>query len=240
MGRLRQEKETAILSQQLLVNIAEELKMPLIRIARANELSMINDDTSGQQVIKASTESALKLIDNYILGIRLALEDKTFNIESVSVSSVLYDAAVDLSSLAKLYNVDLELNIAGKFGPVIANRQALHAALVSLGTSLIEAIPAHDKVQTKLQLATHRSRYGVVAGMYAETKQLSSTSLQMGRRLYKSSRQPLVNVSYGSGAGVFVADSILHSIGLKLIASRHHNLYGIGAVLHPLNQMQLV
>jgi hypothetical protein len=226
----------------LLLNIAEELKMPLLRIARANESSLFDDQMNLQssEIIRTSTDNALKLIDNYILGIRLALEDASFIKESVSVSSVLYDAALDLTSLAKINGVELELNIAGKFAPVAVNREALHAALVSLGAALIEAIPAHENIQMKLQLATHRSRYGIVAGVYAQTKQLSEQTLKMGRRLQKTSRQPLLNLSHSNGAGVFVADSILNSMGLKLTSSRHHNLYGIGTILEPVNQMQLI
>jgi len=239
---LRLEKETPILSQQLLLNIAEELKMPLIRIARANEVNLLGNDlqNASLEIIKVATDSALQLIDNYILGIRLAVEENSFIEESISISSVLYDTAIDLTKLARINGIELELNIAGKFEPVSANREALQAALVSLGSALIEALPAHDHVQMKLQLATHRSRYGIVAGVYAQTKQLSEQSLKMGRKLQKTSRQPFINLSHNSGAGIFVADSILNSMGLKLTSSRHHNLYGLATILKPVHQMQLI
>jgi hypothetical protein len=160
--------------------------------------------------------------------------------ESVSVSSVLYDAGQQLDSLAKSYGVNLELHIAGKFGPVVAHRAGLQAALVSLGASLIEALPALELPQTTVQLATHRSRYGVVAGLYAPTKRLSHEVLKSGRRLQGTSRQPFINLSHSSGAGIFVADQILSSMQLKLMASRHHRLYGLGTVLTPSPQIQLV
>jgi len=123
----------------------------------------------------------------------------------------------------------------------MAHRQGLQAALVSLGAALIEALPAqgNSAPQLKLQLATHRSRYGIVAGVYGDTKQLTNDALQRGRQLQRISRQPLLNLTYTSGAGIFVADAILHAMNLRLKASRHHRLYGLGAVLQPNHQIQL-
>jgi len=229
-----------ILSQQLLLSVAEELKLPLLQIARQAELSQLNgiDNLSN---VQAAAQTALQLLDNYVLGVRLALEPQQFPLEAVSVSSVLYDASQQLDAFAKSYGVSLELNIAGKYGPVLANRQGLQAALVSVGAALIEAIPALEGPrQLTLHLATHRSRYGIIAGVYADTRQVSNEALQRGRRLQGSSRQPLLNLSQSNGAGIFVADAILHAMDLRLMASRHHRLHGLGTVLQSNHQLQLV
>jgi hypothetical protein len=232
--------EAPILSQQLLLGVAEELKLPLLQIARHTELAQLNGNTDLGNV-RTAAQMALQLLDNYVLGVRLALEPQHFPLEAVSVSSVLYDTSQQLDTFAKSYNVDLELSIAGKYGPVLANRQGLQAALVSVGAALIEAIPALEGPrQLKLQLATHRSRYGVIAGVYADTKQLSNEALQRGRRLQGRSRQPLLNLSQSNGAGIFVADAILQAMDLHLIASRHHHLHGLGTVLQSNYQLQLV
>jgi len=235
-----------ILSQHLLLGVAEELKLPLLQIARLSEQALDEQaQAAGQsnlKTIQATADSALRLLDGYALGVRLALESGQLAVESVSVSSVLYDTGQQLDSLAKSYGVALELNIAGRFAPVLANRQGLQAALVSLGAALIEALPAQAGAspQLKLQLATHRSRYGVVAGLYADTKQLSNDALASGRQLQQSSRQPLTKLTHTSGAGIFVADTILQAMKLRLGASRHHRLYGLGTVLQPNCQLQLV
>ncbi|HEY5442043.1 MAG TPA: hypothetical protein VIJ68_00720 [Candidatus Saccharimonadales bacterium] len=228
-----------ILSQQLLLSVAEELKLPLLQIAREAERGELGGtpDFAG---IRTTADSALRLLDNYALGVRLSLEPAELAPESVSVASILYDTGQQLDSLAKSYGVALELNIAGRYGPVLAHRQGLQAALVSLGASLIEALPAQDGSRLKLQLATHRSRYGIVAGLYAETKQLTNEALRRGRSLQRHSRQPLLNFTHSSGAGIFVADTILHAMRLNLTASRHHRLYGLGTVLQPSQQIQLV
>lgn len=231
--------EMPILSQQLLLSVAEALKLPLLQIARQAERAQATGETN-LAAIQATADTALRLLDNYALGVHLAIASEQLAVEAVSVSSVLYDAGHQLDAFAKSYGVSLELNIAGRYGPVLAHRQGLQAALVSLGAALIEALPAQENPQLKLQLATHRSRYGIVAGLYSDTHQLSNEALQKGRELQRHSRQPLMNLTHTSGAGVFVADAILHAMNLSLKASRHHRLYGLGIVLQPNHQLQLV
>jgi len=234
-----QPTESSLLSQELLLSVAEQLKLPLLQIARQAEhgrLTGLTDVTA----IQVTADSALQLIDNYALGVRLNLDRQLLEIEPISISSVLYDTSQQLDSLAKSYGVNLELNIAGRFGPVMAHRQGLQAALASLGAALIEALPAHEHHQLTLQLATHRCRYGIVAGLYADTEQLTSDMLSRGRSLQGRARQPLPSLSHSSGAGIFVADAILEAMNLKLKVSRHHRLYGLGTVLQSNHQLQLV
>lgn len=233
------EGSTSLLSQELLLNVAEELKIPLMQLARQAEAA----GQTGQAdltAMQATAQAALQLLDNYALGVRLNLEQGHLQTEPISVSSVLYDAGQQLDVLAKNYGVELELNITGRHGTVMANRQGLQSALVSLGTALIEALPALESPQLKLRLASHRSRYGIVAGLYTDAPQLTNTALKRGRRLRARSRQPLTTLSHTSGAGIFVADTILQAMDLRLRASRHHRLYGLGTVLPPNNQTQLI
>jgi hypothetical protein len=236
--------QSSILSQQLLMSVAEQIKLPLLQIARQAELGQLTGATHGPQLsqIQTTADSALSLIDNYVLAVRLNLEAhaQALDLEPVSVSSVLYDVGHQLSRYATNYGVNLELHIAGRYGTVMAHRAGLEAALVSLGLSLIEALPAQESPQLKLQLATHRCRYGVVAGLYTDTEGLTSDALRQGQRLHGQSRQPLLNLSHTAGAGVFVADSLLRAMNLQLKVSRHHRLYGLGAVLQPNHQLQLV
>jgi hypothetical protein len=141
--KARYENKTPILSQGLLLSVAEEIKMPLMQIASLAEHAQYADDAQAtSKLINSTASSALKLLDNYMLGVRLSLEPQNFDLESVSISSILYDTCQQLDVFAKSYGVNLELNIAGKFGPVSANKLGLEAALVSLGASLIEALPA--------------------------------------------------------------------------------------------------
>ena len=227
-------------SQQLLLGLAEHLKLPLLQIARRAELAALGQDVD-VAAIQATADSALRLIDSYVLGVRLAEGgQESLALEPVSVSSVLYDTAQQLSSVAKFYGVHLELSIGGKYAPVLANRQGLQAALTSLGVALIEALPALNSQQLTLQLGAHRSRYGIVAGLYSDSEALTTESLRRGHELIGKSRQPLVGISHSSGAGIFVADAILQAMDLQLKPTRHNRLYGLGAVMQSNNQLQLV
>ena len=229
------------MSQQLLLSVAEQIKSPLIQIARQAELGSLGLKTDLYQ-IRTLADNGLKLIDSYVLGLQLA-NQHSYELapEAVSVSSILYEADQQLRELARLYNVELELNIQGRYEPVMAHRQGLQSAIIGLASALIEALPAqHNGQQTTLQLATHRCRYGIVAGVYANIPSLSSDTLKRGRKLYGMSRQPLVEVSHTSAAGIFVADAIFRAMKLKLHVSRHHRLYGLGVVLQPSSQLALI
>lgn len=230
-----------VVSQQLLLSVAEELKTPLLQIARQAELASTKRSSKDLAQIQTTADMALRLVDNYVLGARLALEKQyVLEMEPVSIASVLYDTGQQLSAVAKLYGVELELDVAGKYGPVMAHRSGLQAALVSLGHALIEALPAIGDKHPRLQLAAHRCRYGIVTGMYSEVEQLTTEALRQGRRLSGHARQPLATLSHTSGAGVFVADAILQAMDTELNVSRYHKLYGLGAVLKPNPQLQLV
>ncbi len=242
---MQQARERGVASEQLLLSIAEQLKMPLLQIARRAELSILQDSTEGLKEMQTTADMAIRLLDNYLFGTRLALESEyQLQMEPVSISSILYDTGQQLDAMAKLYGVELRLNLGGKFGPVMAHRQGLQSALVSLGYSLIEALPSlhTNKADTKLklELAAHRCRYGVVAGLYSEAEQLTAEALRQGRKLNGRARQPLATLTHSSGAGVFVADAILQAMDAELKVSRHHNLYGLGTILHPNMQIQLV
>lgn len=229
-------------SEQLFLTLAEQMKLPLLQIVRQAELGVLLG-TDGTQLgqIRVSANVALKLIDGYLLSMRLAAEQSALTArEAVSVSSVLYDVAEQLHPIAKLYGVDLELSLGGRYGPVMSNRQGLQSALVSLGYALIEALPASNAPQLRLELAAHRCRYGIVAGLYADVDRLTAEALRQGRRLQGQTRQPLPAVSHSGGAGVFVADAILRAIGAHLKVSHHHRRSGLGTILQPNYQLQLV
>lgn len=236
------QQRPAVLSEQLLLSIAEQLKVPFLQIARLAELGQLTTLAADDlKRIQTTADMSVRLLDNYLFGTRLALENEyQLSLEPVSLSSVLYDTGQQLDATAKLYGVDLQLSLGGKYGPVLANRQGLQSALVSLGYALIEAMPSLNPKRPVLQLAAHRCRYGLVAGIYSEVEQLTAEALRQGRKLHGHSRQPLATLTHTSSAGVFVADAILQAMNSQLKVSRHHKLYGLGTVLRPNSQLALV
>jgi len=227
--------------QHLLLSVVEQMKLPLMSIARRAEVGAMPGGQVDLGEIRVTADAAVQLLDNYILGVQLANQEvNLMQTEPVAISSVLHSAGQRLQPIAKAYGVRLDMHIDGKYGPVMAHRRGLEAALVSLGYALVEALPAQDAPQLKLQLSAHRCRYGIVAGIYCDTEQITTEALRIGRQLYGRARQPVSGVSHTSGAGIFVADAILHAMQSQLTTSRYHRLYGLGAIL-PLNpQLQLV
>lgn len=227
-----------MLSAQLLLHIAEELKLPFLQIARHSE-NAATKNQNDLKLVQVVAENALRLLDNYTLGVSMNLESYESRLEPVSVPSVLYEATNQLRPIAKKYGVDLQLNVKGRYNPVMADKQGLQAALVSLGSALIEALPAQGPQQLSLCFATHHGRNGIVAGIYGHSKQLSKDVLKKGRQL-QHGRQPFVSLSHTSGAGIIVADSLLEAMDLRLYSSRHEGLYGLGVAMQPTHQLELV
>ena len=231
----------SVMPQRLLLAIAEQMRFPLLQISHRAELMAMRSASEDIEQIRVLAGGGLQLLDGYSLSLQLLQSDNySLASETVSVASVLYDADVQLERLAKLYGVQLELNIGGKYEPVLAHKKGLQTAIVGLASALIEALPAQSSASRTLQLASHRCRYGIVAGVYADIPTLSSETLRRGRRLKGLSRQPMVDVSHTGSAGIFVADAIFSAMKLKLQVSRHHRLYGLGVVLPPSTQLALV
>lgn len=231
------------LSEYLFLSLAEGLKLPLEQIARRAELGSIIHDPESDTLpyVQASADAALRLLDSYILSLRLSLEpDERFAVEPVCVSAVLDETCHELAKTARQYGVELELHIQGKYEPVIAHRLALQTALVSLGQTLIEAVPAMGAPQQRLQVAAHRTKHGIVAGMYCDAEELTPHILRQAQELLGEAHQPFVSVSPGSGAGVFVADTILAGMSSHLRVGRFQRQPGFAVTLLPSRQLSFV
>ena len=122
----------------------------------------------------------------------------------------------------------------------MAHRQALQAALLSLGYALIEALPAAGSGSHHVQLATHRTKQGIVAGMYGELDSLTPNLFQRAKLLQGRARQPLVGTIAGSGAGVFIADALLGAMESRLRVGRFQRLPGFAVTLAASEQLQLI
>src|SRR6185436_7781605 len=99
----------------------------------------------------------------------------------------------------------------------------------SLGYAFIEAQASNQYNQVPIiKLAAHRGKTGIVAGLFTGKDESLTTSLyRRGRGLYGHARQPLTNMTASSGAGIFVADSLLASMSAKLRVAHHQKLTGL-------------
>ena len=232
---------TIVPTNELLGSVAEQLKLPLMNIARRAELAQLSGhiDPSELSVIYNHAVAALNLVDSYMLGLELLREQKTLELEPVSISSVLTDTAHALDSFAKQYGVVIELEVAGKYRPVMGHSAGLKAALLSLGYELIEVQASHTK-SARLTLAASRNAHGIVAGVYSDYEDLQADHWRRALELCGKARQPFTTLTAGSGAGVFVADAILQAMDTRLGVGRYHKQRGLATVLQPSQQLQFV
>ena len=205
-------------TEHLVLALMEQLKMPLLQIAHHAELA----HEHALNEVGITAERALSLVDNYLLAVRLNQQELQF--EPVSVSSVLYDVAHQLTPMAKQYNCDLELRLDGKYQPVMSHKAGLHAALVTLGQSFIEAEPA---LRPTVVLAGYKSRRGITTGLFTESGQTPKLGI--------SPKLPSA-----VDANIYVADSIFQAMAAKLYAAKHRKLNGLAVTLMPSTQLQII
>ena len=230
-------------TDDLLLAVAEQLKIPLTVIARHAELGQITGDPTqiDAAVIRTQADAALQLVDSYLLGLQLLREQVQLPLEPVSISSLLVDTAHTLERFAQQYRVHLEVSVAGKYGPVMASARGLRAALLSLGFALVEAQAAQDPGKPRrITLASHRTPHGIIAGMYGQYEELEAGQWRTALQLQGRAAQPFRALTPGSGAGLFVADTILRSMDSRLRVGRHNGQSGLAATLQLSQQLQFV
>lgn len=230
-------------ADRLLLSVAEQLKAPLTAIVRQAELGQLTGqvELTDAAAIRTQAAAALTLVDSYLLGLDLMHRQTMLQLEPVSISSTVTDAAHDLSRFAKHYNVQLEVEVHGKYGPVMSNPQGLRAALLSLGFALVEAQAAQDmQGPRRVILATHRTPHGIVTGVYGHYEKLSAEHWRTALGLAGRARQPITALTSGNGAGLFVADAILRSMETRLRVGRFQHQNGLAATFQPSQQLSIV
>jgi hypothetical protein len=218
----------------------EQLKVPLLHIARQSEQAQYGDLPSYKD-INSVAEMSIKMIDSYLLT-RGQNSQLGLDIEPVSISSVLNSAADNLNNLAKLYNCDIELHLSGKFGPVVSHRAKLEAAYTMLGYSFIEANMANKIKESKgrIILSGYRTSKGLVAGVFSPEIKFNHDSLTKSIATFGSTKQGMPDVSQSTGAGIFIANTILNDLATKLRVAHYKKISGVAATLIPSQQLQLV
>lgn len=229
-------------SVRLFIALAENLKMPLVQIARGAEISRAGKNTlSNLEAIESVANNALQLADSYLMSLNATNGQLKLSLEPVSISSVLYSVANELGSLAKAHHCNLELDYGYNLVPVMANRKGLTAAITSLTQSFIEfAAQTNKKTSRVVTLAAHNSKRGIVAGVFADVEGLNKEVFQRGRALYGKVKLPLSQISGESGTGIFIADSLFEQMESRLRTARHNNQAGLAATLLPSRQLSLV
>lgn len=223
---------------RLLYALVEELKMPFMQVARSAEFGRLMNDRDQYRRIEITAEAAIKLLDSYVLSSQTLINQLPLELNSISLTSTMYDSAQNLSRLTKLYNTEINIQVEGKCGLVMANKNALEAALTSLAYTFISA---NDFSTKKLVTFFAQKDHGFVrAGIYSSNSQISKKTLDSARKLYGTARQPASTITHKSGAGLYVADSLFYAMNSELQFSRHNKKSGLIANLLPSAQLSLL
>jgi hypothetical protein len=237
-----EQKSYADLEQhRLFLAIAEQIKLPLLQIARGAELTKITGNLDQIEAIEYTAASAMHLLDSYLLSAQLREAGESLNLQPVSLSATLQDVAHKMHALAAVHQCDLEVHIAGKYGPVMAHPAGLQAALTNIGQVFIDVHTQRShRTRPVIKLAAHRTRQGITAGMFADIEGLNTDMFKRAKQLYGKARQPLAQLSATNGAEVFVADSLLETMSSGLRVARYQKLTGLAATFSPSQQLELV
>lgn len=227
----------------LLRSVAEQLKTPLMVIARKAELQQYTQEQLTEAQLSAITvqaESALRLVDSYLLGLDMLSQEMDIALEPVSLSALAYDVAHELSPIARQYNTDIALDVAGRYGQVMGHVSGLRAALHSIGSVMTEMASVEQKRQT-IKLAVHKRSSGLVVGLYSDSAEKMRETLIVTRRArVQHMQQSAAQLTANSGAGILVADMLFAAMQAPLRAGRYKKQQGLAATLLPSQQLQFV
>lgn len=226
---------------RLFLSLAEQLKTPFIQISGlALEYSMEPASQQPQKgEISAIAQRSLLLIDSFLLSNQLAQDQLRFELEPVSLSAVLEEAAHQLTPSAHQYGCQLELSLSGRYGPVMANRRVVKAAISSLLLGLMESSQSASGSNI-LQLGAYRTAQGMRAGVFGPFEGLGASTLESARSLHGISKQPFPMLHASSASGIFIADRLFQGISSQLQAARHNKMSGFAATLLPSRQLTLI
>mgnify|MGYP000079455667 CR=1 FL=1 len=218
----------------LFAALAGQLKVPLLQIARLSELS----NAATLPRISAISDHALRLVDAYV-----QVQDQrqiALQLEPITSSAVLYDVATSLQPFAKHLDFELDVDIRGRGLPVMAHRLTLNTMLTILGASLIEASADEEDVPRTLTLGTHRSSRGIVVGVFSSHVPITQRVMQLSRELHGKASQAIPSLGLAGGAGIAIADRLSEQMSAPLKSFRHNSMTGIGTMLMPSSQLQLI
>jgi hypothetical protein len=210
-----------------------------MQIARATELARLSGNTQDLEQTEILADTALRLLDSYVISTQTMLGQQTLHLEPVSLPATLYDTAQYLHKLARLYNCEVELSVSGKSGLVMAHPVALQAAFTSLGYSFINAL-GEEKETNQIFLIAQRSKQGVMAGIQTNNSVVGGKVLQQAKELYGVARQPLAELTHSSGAGIMVANSLFEAMAMQLKAVKGRSSSGLVVTLLPSQQLALL
>jgi hypothetical protein len=230
----------------LLQALSDDLALPFLQIRSTLELLDVEKFSkktvpAHAQSMLLNVEAGLQLIEAYRLALRSGNTDN-LQLEPVAVGAVLQDVAHQLAPYAAQYSTELEIQVRGRLGPVLAHKPSLVAAMQVLSASLIRAQAAERRQKSyRLVLAAHKSsENGISTGVFSNMNGLSDRTLRSARSLIGRARQPLPQVPSGAASGVLIADMLCAAMWAPLRASAHQGMGGLTTSVPSSKQLNFI
>ncbi len=219
--------------EQLFAALTQQLRTPLLQIARLSETQNANVLPS----ISTISEYALLLVDAYVQShdqqqIKLALEP-------VNTNAVLYEAAAALGPIAKTLDFTIEVHKT-RGAPIMAHKNTLRTVLALLGASLIEVGAPSEHANNTIVLGAHQSDQGIIIGAFSAENEISQQAIQLARNLHGRAAQAAPGLVLSGSAGLAIADKLSEQLDAPLKAQRHRSLTGVGSLFGLSRQLQLL
>lgn len=225
-------------TDDLMRNVAEDVKTPLVRILSQIQLSKVTG-TLNDDLIEATADAALRLLDSYIVSTQIYNGQQQLTLEPVSVGALMQDSARYLARLARQHNCDFSIEVRRGVGLVMANPLALQAALTSLGYSFLYALQ-EPKKKHRISYVARVTKEGIQAGVFSKDVMFFADSLHKIRNLQGRARQLAPDLAHGSATGIAIADSLFKSMHTDLKAARYSSARGLSVTLLPSQQLALL
>ena len=216
----------------LLTALADHLRLPLLQIARMSELG----NSQALPRIGIISEQALRLVDAYVM----ARSQMSFTLEPLSAGAVMADVAHSLDSFARAADYRIVIDQTTPTGLVMAHQPTLKMIFLLLGSSLIEAGIEREAIDRQLVFGIHKSARGVVVGAFNSSLELTQDVIHLTRQLHGRARQAAPALGAAGAAGLAIADDLSQQMFTPLKSYRHKSLTGIGSLLVPTTQLQLL
>ncbi len=222
---------------QLLSSLVNELKNPLILIARQAESEKSGPSKAEFESIQKTAEKSLQLIDSYLLMAQAEYGQRTLELEPVGVGSIIYEVAKDLAPYAKAKDIDFAVDV--KDAHVVANRQGLKAVIMCLCELFIEQNNSNPTKRRQVKIETKRAQENVNVSVLSSELEITNKDIELARQLQGNSHLASGKMP-GSGVRLAIADVITSSFGSHLQVRQTNGLKGLNFKLAGSKQLQLV
>ena len=221
---------------RLLAVLAEELRLPLLQINHSSQLGGMTGETSQFTDIESVSKAGLRLIDSYLLTLKVLRGQQALPLAPVSLRAVMSDVAMSLQELSSLYGCEVQVKVPRRSSLVMSHKEGLYMALLGLGHTLITQSQAAR--QNRVIFEAHASKQKVLAGVSTDSR-LDKASLKASRKLFGNVKQPMKSI-HGSGAGLFIADTLFGAMDAGLNQTSREGRSGMYAALIPSTQLTLL